>query len=115
MVLHHGTKQNTVRALLDTGCSVPLINQKTAAKLQIPLRKRENKRVIENFEAKTVGDAGSHYTDLMTLQHHHHYSWKSFKVSPMEAKIDLLHLKYLEYVAKWKEGCVRMTERAQRV
>ena len=89
MVLHHGTKQHTVRALLDTGCSVPLINQKTAAKLQIPLQKRENKRLIENFEGKTVDNAGSHYTDLMTLQHHRHCSRESFEISPIEAEIDI--------------------------
>jgi len=89
MVLHHGIKQHTVRALLDTGCSVPLINQKAAVKLQIPLRKHENKRVIENFEGKMVHDAGSHYTDLITLQHHRHYSQESFEVSPMEVEIDI--------------------------
>jgi len=89
MVLHHGIKQHTVRMLLDTGCSVPLINQKTAAKLQIPLRKHKRKRIIENYEGKTVDDAGSHYTGLVTLQHHRHYSWESFEVSPMEAEIDI--------------------------
>jgi len=89
MVLHHGIKQHTVRTLLDTGCSVPLINQKTLAKLQILLRKRESKRIIENYEGKTVEDAGSHYTGLVTLQHHCHYSRERVEVSPMEAEIDI--------------------------
>jgi len=39
MILHLGEEKHPVQVLLDTGCSVPLINQQTAARLQIPLEK----------------------------------------------------------------------------
>jgi len=39
MVIHEGGRQHPVKVLLDTGCSIALINQDTAKKLHIPLQK----------------------------------------------------------------------------
>ena len=54
MILHQGGKQYRIKVLLDTGCSVPLINQETTARLKLPLREHREKRVIENLEGKQV-------------------------------------------------------------
>ena len=88
MILHQGGKQHKIKVLLDTGCSVPLINQETAVPLKIPLQEHQETRVIKNFEGKQVKGAGSHYTNPLLLQHHHHYSKEIFEVSPMEVEID---------------------------
>jgi len=89
MVLHQGKSTHPVRVLLDTGCSIPLINQETVTRLRIPLRKYKEQRIIENYEGKAVQGAASHYTNALLLQHHHHYSQERFEVSPMEARIDI--------------------------
>jgi len=89
MILHQGGKQHKIKGLLDTGCSVLLINQETVAQLELPLREHRQKRIIENFEGKQVKGARRHYMDPLLLQHWGHYSKEIFEVSPMEAEIDV--------------------------
>jgi len=89
MVLHQGISTHPVKVLLDTGCSIPLINQEMAARLRIPLRKHRERRIIENYDGKTVQGAGSSNTNALPLQHHRHYSQERFKVFTMEAVIDI--------------------------
>jgi len=89
MILHQGGKQHRIKTLLDTGCSVPLINRETAARLELPLREHQERKVIENFEGKPVKGAGSHYTNPLLLQHRHHYSKEIFEVSPREAEVNV--------------------------
>jgi len=69
MVLKQGQKDHWVGVLLDTGCSIPLINQKTVEKLGIPLRQHDMAIPIENFMGQTVEGAGQYYTEPMLLQH----------------------------------------------
>ena len=83
-----------------------------ATRLRIPLRKHKEQRIIENYEGKIVQGAGSHYTNALPLQHHHHYSQERFEVSPMEAGIDIF-LPYQWIKAHPPQGqCVTVTPSA---
>jgi len=95
MLLHLGAKQHRVKALLDTGCSIALINGKTVEKLGITRRKHTQAYNIEGFTGESVEGAGQFYTDPMLLQHRKHYSREKFEISPMETGIDI----FLPY--KW--------------
>jgi len=89
MVLHEGGKKHTVKVLLDTGCSIALINQDTAERLQIPLQKHRREKVIENYVGQKVQGARTHQTNPMQLQHRCHFSSEVFEVSPMDNEVDI--------------------------
>jgi len=69
MPLSTETQDHRVRILLDTGCSIPLLSQKTAEKLGITLRQRNPIILIENFMGQTVEGAGQYYTEPLLLRH----------------------------------------------
>jgi len=89
MVLHTEKGRHKVEVLLDTGCSIPLINQQTVEKLGIPVKGHKNPRVVENFTGETVKGAGQYYTKQLCLQHRRHFTNEQFEVSPMEKEIDI--------------------------
>jgi len=93
MILHLGEEKHPVQVLLDTRCSVPLINQQTAARLQIPLEKYQQKRTMESYTGEAIKGAGEYYTVPMKLQHRRHFSKEAFAVTPMEKTVD----KFLPY------------------
>jgi len=68
MLLSTGTQEPRVRILLDTGCSILLINQKMAGRLGIALRKHDQTIPVENFTGQTVEGAGQYYTEPLLLQ-----------------------------------------------
>jgi len=97
MLLHVGTQKKPVKVLLDTGCSIALINQKTVDKWGIQKRKHKEARTIESFTGATVQGAGQYYTKPLRLQHRKHFSQEVFEVSPMEEGIDVfLPFKWIE-------------------
>jgi hypothetical protein len=89
MIIHWAKNQHQVRVLLDTGCSVPLISQELAEKLQLPLLKHEHAFAMENYTGQAVEGAGQFYTRPMFLQHRKHFTRESFEVSPMEKEVDI--------------------------
>jgi len=89
MLLHQDDRKHTVRVLLDTGCSIALINEKTIEKLGLERRKHQRPRQIENYTGESVTGAGQYYTYPMLLQHRRHYSKLSFEVTPMDPEIDI--------------------------
>jgi len=89
MLLHQGAEQYRVKALLDTGCSIALINEKTVEKLGITRGKHNQAYSIEGFTGESVEGAGQFYTDPTLLQHRKHYSREKFEISPIEAGIDI--------------------------
>ena len=89
MRLHHNGKTHTVRTLLDTGCSINLMNQQTVERLGITKKKHDRPIQVENYTGETVRGAGQYYTEALRLQHRKHYTTESFEISPMEADIDL--------------------------
>ena len=88
MVLHE-KKSHLVRVLLDTGCSIALINQQTAERLGLKLLRHTRPVKIENYTGETVPGAGQYYTEPLQLQHGKHYTKQRFEVSPMEGEIDV--------------------------
>jgi len=89
MVLHWNGKHHPVKTLLDTGCSIPLISQRTIKKLGIKCKTHKNPRTIENFTGETVKNAGQYYTKPMQLLHRNHFTNEQFEVAPLEEAIDL--------------------------
>jgi len=89
MLLTTGSRDHQVRVLLDTGCSIPLINQGTAKKLGIALQKHSRTIPIENFTGQTVEGAGQYYTKPLPLRYRRHVTRERFEVSPMEEGVDI--------------------------
>ena len=87
MILHVGKKEHPIRVLLDTGCSVALLNQQTVEKLGIKKKADQQPHSIENT-GESIKGAGQFYTEPMILQHRRHYSKGKFEISPMETTID---------------------------
>ena len=54
MLLHVEQEKHRVQVLLDTGCSVPLVNKETAQRLQIPVLKHDLAIRIENYRGITL-------------------------------------------------------------
>jgi len=97
MLLHDGTQRKPIKVLLDTGCSIALINQKTIDKWGIQKKKHKEARTIESFTGATIQGAGQYYTKPLRLQHRKHFSWEVFEISPMEEGIDVfLPFKWIE-------------------
>ena len=88
MILHIGIKNHQIRVLLDTGCSVALVNQQTVEKLGIEKKAYQRPHSIESYTAESVKGAGQFYTEPMLLQHQKYYSRERFEISPMEPEID---------------------------
>jgi len=88
MLLHLDGKKHQIQVLLDTGCSVALLNNQTMEKLGITKKEHRRAHTIENYTGERVKGAGQFYTEPMLLQHRRHYSKERFKISPMETGID---------------------------
>jgi len=89
MLLHHQNNSYRVKALLDTGCSINLINQQTVQCLNLPKYPHKNPMIIESFTGQTVKTAGQFHTGPIRLQHRKHFSKETFEISPMEEGIDI--------------------------
>ena len=89
MVLYQGEKGHRIKVLLDTGCSIALINEKTTEKLGLKRRKHKQAHSIESFMGESVKGAGQYYTEPLLLQHRKHYSMEKFEISPMDIEIDV--------------------------
>jgi hypothetical protein len=90
MVLHWGTQSKcTIHALLDTGCSTPLISKKLVKEKTLPVIQRKNPVALYNFTGELVTGAGDQYTQPMLLQHRRHYTQETFEVTPLEPGVDV--------------------------
>jgi len=89
MLLHVEQGKHQVRVLLDTGCSIPLVNKETARRLQIPMLKHDATIRIENYTGQQVEEAGILYTKTLLLQHRRHFSKENFEVTPIEPEVDI--------------------------
>ena len=88
MLLHLDRKKHQIRVLLDTGCSIALLNSQTVEKLDITKKEYRRAHSIESYTGESVQGAGQFYTEPTLLQHRKHYSKEKFEISPMETDID---------------------------
>jgi len=84
MVLHQGNIRHWISTLLDTGCSIALINKQTVGRLGLVRKKHQHAPSIENFTGETVKGADQYYAKPMLIQHRRHYSMEKLEVSPMD-------------------------------
>lgn len=63
MVIHQGETKHRIRALLDTGCSLALINIRTRERLGLRQQKHQRLPSIENYTGESVPRAGQFYTE----------------------------------------------------
>ena len=89
MVLHNRHRKNQVKVLLDTGCSISLINQETTRRLGIRHIPHAHPILIENYTGNAVPDTGQHHTPPVRLQHRNNYTTEEFEISPMDPEIDI--------------------------
>jgi len=89
MVLHQEGQERRIKVLLDTGCSVALINQQTIDRWNIECERHAQVRSIENYTGEIVKGASQFQTKPMRLQHRKHYSLEKFEVTPMDPEIDV--------------------------
>jgi len=89
MVLHQEGQERRIKVLLDTGCSVALINQQTINRWNIECERHAQARSIENYTREIVKGAGQFQTKPMRLQHRKHYSREKLEVTPMDPEIDV--------------------------
>jgi len=89
MMLHQGQAKHPIRALLDTGCSITLVNKRTVERLDLRKKKHRQPRAIESYTGKRVPGAGQYYTEALRLQHQRHYSWEKFEISVMDPEVDV--------------------------
>ena len=67
MILYFGEQEETVRALLDTGSTVPLLSLSLVEQKQIPVAEREGKRTIQDYAGQEVTGAGELFTSPLLL------------------------------------------------
>jgi len=72
MVLHLEKSEHHIRALLDTGCLLALINERTVEKPSLEHQKHKVAESIENYTGESVQGAGQFYMEPLLLQHRKH-------------------------------------------
>ena len=90
MILYFGEQEETVRALLDTGSTVPLLSLGIIGKHHIPIAERPMKRTIQDYAGREVPRAGEFFTSPLLLQYQHHYMRVSFEVALLAGDYDII-------------------------
>jgi len=89
MILHQDKAKHPIRVLLDTGCSIALINEQTIKKLGIQRQKHQRPRTIENYTGEAVPGVGQYCTKALKIQHRKHFTWEQLEISPMDPEINV--------------------------
>ena len=100
MILYFGEQEQTVRALLDTGTTVPLLSLAMVERHRIPLAEWETKRTIQDYVGQEVPGEGEFFASPLLLQHRHHYLRISFEVGALAGDYDIMILRW--WLAKHK-------------
>jgi len=115
MIIHHEQRKYKIRALLDTGCSLMLMNQETVKRLRIEQLPKKKPIRIENYTGEVVGGAGKYETEPIRLQHQSHYTIERFNITPMDPEIDIfLPFEWIDKHAPqgpWNSREVRFTSK----
>ena len=90
MILYFGEQEETARALLDTGSTVPILSLSFMEKHQVPIAERATQRTIQDYAGQEVPGAGEYFTSPLLLQHRQHFTRVSFKVAPLAGDDDII-------------------------
>ena len=90
MILYFVQQQETTRALLDTGSTVPILSLSFVEKHQVLIAERATKRTIQDYAGQEVSGAGEYFTSPLLLQHRQHFTWVSFEVVPLTGDYDII-------------------------
>ena len=90
MILYFGEQEETARALLDTGSTVPILSLSFVEKHQVPIAERATKRTIQDYAGQEGSGVGEYFTSPLLLQHRQHYSRESFEVAPLASDYDII-------------------------
>ena len=90
MILYFGDQEETVRALLDTGSTIPILSLDFTEKHQVPIVERATKRTIQDYAGQEVSRAGEYFTSPLLLQHRQHFTRVSFEVAPLAGDYDII-------------------------
>ena len=90
MILYFGEQEETVRAVLDTGSTVPILSLGFVGKHQVPIAERATKRSIQDYAGQEVSGAGEYFTSPLLLQHRQHFTRVSFEVAPLAGDYDII-------------------------
>jgi len=89
MTLQWEGREEAVRVLLDTGCSVPLISRETVRRMGIPQERKDKPTPIRNCSGEEVPGSGEKVTVELILRHRRHYTREIFEVAPLEPGVDV--------------------------
>ena len=90
MILYFGEQEETVRALLDTGSTVPILSLGFVEKHQVPIAERATKRTIQDYAGQEVAAAAEYFTFPLLLQHRQYFTQVSFEVAPLAGNYDII-------------------------
>ena len=90
MILYFGKQEKTVRALHNTGSTVPILSLGFVEKHQVPIAERATKRTIQDYAGQEVSGAGEYFTTPLLLQHRQHFTQVSFEVTPLAGDYDII-------------------------
>ena len=90
VILYFREQEKTVRALLDTDTTVPLLSLGFVEKHQTFIAKRPTKRTIHDSAARQVPGAGEFFTSQLLLQHRQHDIRVSFEVALLTGEYDII-------------------------
>ena len=92
MILYFGEQEETVRALLDTGSTIPILSLGFVEKHQVPIAERDTKRTIQDCAGlgEEVSGVGEYFTSPLLLQHRQHFTQVSFEVAPLAGDYNII-------------------------
>ena len=79
-----------MRALLNTGSTIPLLSLSIVEPYQIEITEKDIKRTIQEYAGYEVPGAEEVFTSPLLLQHRHHYFRLCLEVAPLAGNYEII-------------------------
>ena len=89
-VLHFLNKQETVRVLLDTGSTLPIISDNWAIRHELPVAKRQKRKPVQDYAGREVEGLGKYFTSPLILQYMTNFTKDSYEIAPVIQSYDII-------------------------
>lgn len=83
-------KEYTIRVLLDSGATAPLLDKSWTEASEVPLVERRMPKPIEDFAGHEAPGAGRYHTTRLEIQHKKHYVPQASEVAPLGSDFDAI-------------------------